>query len=117
MGGPTGLTGEASDDPSISSTVDLWRRLTPGKHWIVWDERERRSRASSAAVQNLEARQLSVCITCDAPADFSAEMFKKHPGYGVAAITAGQCRVLNQGVVRAPAPDEIAHGHMVGDKP
>jgi len=41
---------------------------------------------------------------------------RNHPGYGLAAITAGHALSLNQAVARDPLPEEPAHGVVYGQK-
>lgn len=41
---------------------------------------------------------------------------RKHPRYGLAAITAAHARSLNQAVAADPLPDEPAHGVAYGQK-
>lgn len=113
----------AADDPTIGDDVSLWRRVPP--QFTVFDHNLGCRRPSSQAFQNYRDPRLgvrnafSVCISCDAealgagPRDFVAA----HPGYGVASFSAGLARQLDQGVVRVPQEGELAHGHVVGDKP
>jgi hypothetical protein len=106
------------DDAGVADDADMWRRLPPFLNWVIWDARERTFRASSAAFQNLKNRRLSVCLTCYAPVAFTPQAFvERHPGYGVAAIRTGDARAEGQIIVPEAVPDEVAHGHMVGDKP
>lgn len=104
------------DDPSIRDEAQLWRRINP--NWMVFDENQGRSRVSSQAFQNLEGDKLSVLLeelvreTGRRPEDLIASF----PGFGLATISAGFARELQQGVIRAPEPDEPAHSHLVGKK-
>lgn len=105
------------DDWTIAPEVELWRRLTPHKNWVIWDDGTQELRVSSAAFQNLEDQKLSVCITCDAPAGFTAQDYVHgYQGYGVAVVLAGVAREQGQRVIRYPEPNEVAHGHLVGNK-
>ena len=45
-----------------------------------------------------------------------SECVTKFPGYGLAELTAGTARRLNQGVAHTPTPEEPAHGSVIGRK-
>lgn len=111
------------DDPTIGDEVSLWRRVPP--EFTVYDQNLGRRRPSSQAFQNYRDSRtrvhnaFSVCISCDAE-ELGAgprDLIALHPGYGVASFSAELARRLEQGVIRVPQEGEIAHGHVVGDKP
>jgi len=113
---------ELPDDRSIGDEVLLWRRIPP--LWYVSDGQGGR-RLSSAAFQNYRDSDgrvhsaFSVCISCDAEEEGADPhgYIASHPGHGVAAFSAGLARSLEQRVARVPLEGELAHGHVIGNKP
>ncbi len=102
-----------ADDVSIADTVLLWRRIHP--EWYILDENTGGFRITSQAFQNYpETSEMSVCIADECAS--TEDLLVGHDGFGIAALTAGQCRACDQVVVRAPEPELPAHCHVVGSK-
>jgi len=101
-----------ADDPSILGDERLFRRIPPT--WVDWDERGN-SRISSAAFKDEELSvNLESVMARDARPPEDA--IRNYPGYGLAAISAGHARSLNQAIAPDPQPDEPAHGVVYGKK-
>jgi hypothetical protein len=100
------------DDPSITAEERLFRRIP--RTWIAWDEQGQAS-ISSAAFKDEE---LSVNLESVMARDgrLPEDAIRKHPSYGLAAITAGHARFYRQCVARDPIEDEPAHGVVYGQK-
>ena len=108
---------EYPDDFSIPDSADLWRRIPP-QH-IVRDENLGRLRPSSAAFENHpNGSPMSVLLadivqqTGRGPHD----VLRGHPGFLLAAVTAGLARRCRQSVARDPLLEEPAHALVVGAK-
>lgn len=110
------------DDPSISDECRLLRRIRsqPG-FFIVWNSNENAWTISSQAFKGhpQDKRTFSVYLE---------DVLQEHglgpdavildpEKYSIAAITARLVRELNQVIQRAPEPDDLAHAHVIGDKP
>lgn len=107
------------DDSSIPDSERLFRMVTDGS--VQWDDDT--VRATTAAFRDPSERRLSdqgypavaVSVFLESemnehgmtPADLRAQW---GGDYGVASITAGQARQEGQGVIRAPRPENPAHG-------
>lgn len=100
------------DDPSILGSERLFRRIPAS--WVNWDERGK-PEISSAAFKDEE---LSISLESIMARDARppADAIRNYPGCGLAAITAGHARSLNQKVARDPLPGEPAHGIVYGQK-
>ena len=100
------------DDPSIADDERLFRRIP--RTWVDWDEHGNAS-ISSAAFKDEE---LSINIESVMMRDRRppVDAIRGYPGYGLAALTAGHARSLNQLVVREPIEQEPAHGVVFGKK-
>lgn len=100
------------DDPTITAAERLFRRIPTT--WIDWDE-QGNATISSAAFKDEE---LSITLELVMERDQRApqDAVRNFPRYGLAAITAGHARSLNQAVARDPEPDEPAHGVVYGQK-
>jgi hypothetical protein len=46
-----------------------------------------------------------------------AEILRRFPGYGLAALLARDARACAQAVGRDPLPDDSTHGYVAGAKP
>src|SRR5437879_3690071 len=110
--------GQYTDDASIADTARLWRRIPP---WhFIYDANLERWRPSSAVFDNdpdggpMSVLLEDVVITSGRDA---ASALADHPGYALAAITAGLARACQQGVARDPTPSEPAHAVVFGPKP
>jgi len=101
-----------ADDPSIPGDERLFRRIP--STWVDWDERGN-ARMSSAAFKDEE---LSVNLESVMSRDgrLPEDAIRNYPGYGLATVTAGHARLLNQAVASDPQPDEPAHGVVYGKK-
>jgi len=107
------MTGRVfEDDPSIPGAERLFRRIP--RSWIVWDENGKPT-ISSAAFKDeaLFVNLESVMAQAGRP---PSDTVRDYPNYGLAAITAGHARSLNQRVARDPLPEEPAHGVVSGPK-
>jgi hypothetical protein len=101
-----------ADDPSIPGDERLFRRIPPT--WIVWDEYGTATISSAAFKdEELSVNVESVMVRDDRPPE---DAIRTYPGYGLAAITAGQARALNQAVAPDPQPEDPAHGVVYGQK-
>lgn len=100
------------DDPTIPATERLFRRIPPT--WIDWDD-QGKAAISSAAFKDEE---LSITLESVMERDQRPpeDAVRNFPRYGLAAITAGHARSLNQAVARDPEPEEPAHGVVYGQK-
>jgi hypothetical protein len=109
------------DDPSIPDDARLLRRVIP--EWIVADENTNSKRVSSAAFCNSTAEDgteegmsvfLEYILIDDArPA---TSVLVGYESNGLIAQTARWVRTWQQGVVRDPIPEEIAHAQVMGPK-
>lgn len=100
------------DDPSITDAERLFRRIP--RTWVNWDESGNPAISSAA----FKEEDLSVNIESMMLRDgrLPAEAVRAYPGYGLAAITAGHARALNQRVAPDPSEEEPAHGVVQGPK-
>ena len=100
------------DDPSIPEDERLLRRIP--RSWVDWDEHGNAA-ISSAAFKDEE---LSVNLESGMAGDGRPlrDAILNYPGYGLAAVTAGHARSLNQAVARDPLPEDPAHGVVYGQK-
>ncbi len=98
------------DDDSIPDVEDLYRRIV--QEWLVPDAATGRKRLSSMAFKSKD-NEISVSLASLTDADncFSLGGPKT---VGVAAVTAGGARQLEQAVVRDPTPAEPAHALICG---
>ena len=105
------------DDATIPDASDLWRRIHPT--WVIYDENLRAWRVSSQAFNDdSEGGPMSVVLAPEvlAAGRTSKDILARFMGYSLAAVKAALARELNQGVKRAPEPDEPAHAVVVGKK-
>lgn len=105
------------DDPSIEDTADLLRRIPPA-HFVP-DGNSGLVRPSSAAFEDdNDADPMSVYLSTVLVANQReyASVLVGHPGYGLAAITAGMAREKNQTVHPDPIPEEVSHTVVCGNK-
>lgn len=108
----------SEDDPGIAPDVRLYRLVNPENH-VVWDDNDRRWAISSSAFQNTSGTDRMSVVLGDT---LAAERRPPHdarrskPTWHVAALTAEAARAEDQAVVRAPVPEESAHGNVVGEK-
>ena len=100
------------DDPNIPATEQLFRRIP--STWVDWDEHGNAA-ISSAAFKDEE---LSIILESIMARDGRSpeDAIRNYPRYGLAAITAGHARSLNQAVAPDPVPEEPAHGVVYGPK-
>lgn len=101
------------DDPTIPDHAELWRRIPP-RHFFL-DENEGRWRPSSAAFDDVEmsVALAEVVVTASGGPE---TVLAGHPGYALAALSAGRARECDQAVARDPLPDEPAHAIVYGRK-
>lgn len=105
------------DDPTIGDGEDLLRRIHPT--WVIEDQNIGGLRLSSAAFSDSpDGSPMSIVLAMLLAEQGRAhrDALRGHPGYSLAAITAGLARELQQGVVRDPIEVEPAHGLVVGKK-
>jgi hypothetical protein len=94
------------DDPSIPGDERLFRRIP--RTWVDWDEHGNPAISSAAFKdEELSVNIESVMVQCGS---LPEDAIRNYPGYGLAAITAGHARSLNQKVARDALPNEPAHG-------
>ena len=100
------------DDKSIPDENPLWRRIHP-EHWVPGGQGN--FRLSSAAFQDHpNGSPMSVFIV---GAESSVEAaLRGYRGFGLAEFSAGLARRLDQGIHRAPLPDQPDHGEVFGKK-
>jgi hypothetical protein len=105
------------DDPTIGNDAILWRRIHP--FWIVADDNTGSLRVSSAAFDNSpDGTPTSVHLETVATAHgISADVIlESFPGYCMAALSAGDARLVHQAVLRAPRNNDPSHGFIAGEK-
>jgi hypothetical protein len=105
------------NDPSIEDGAHLYRRIPPLHFYL--DKNENRVRPSSAAFEDDDdSDPMSVCLSQVLQAENRepSSVLTGHPGYALAAITAGLARSYNQTVHPKPLPDESSHALVCGDK-
>jgi hypothetical protein len=101
------------DDPSISDTAILWRRIPPDL--IVYDADLGRRRPKSQAFTNhRDGSPMSVVIATEAGG--LDAVLAGHEGYALAAFAAGLARACGQGIARDPLADNPAHAVVFGPK-
>ena len=108
---------EVTDDPTISDSEGLWRRIHP--IWAVPDKTLGKVRVSSAAFDDsADGSPLSVLIerlvkesgrTVD-------DVMDSYDGYFLASINSGDARQLGLGIEHTPTTEEPAHGSVHGKK-
>ncbi len=109
-----------TNDQRIPDDAQLWRRIRPTQ--VIFDGNINRLRPTSDAFRNTsDTQEMSVALEkiVEQTGRTAKDILIKYPGQGIAAFTAEFARSLDeyQGVVFAPKPpDEIEHGHIVGDK-
>lgn len=108
------MTLPPADDCSITDDAGLWRRFHR-MHWVT-DASSGGYRLSSAAFQNGNEDKSAMSVTIEAEAPPPAEYLARYPGFGLARLTAGACRLCDQGLARTPTPEDPAHAHVVGKK-
>ncbi|MFW6169793.1 MAG: hypothetical protein ACODAD_04825 [Planctomycetota bacterium] len=105
------------DDPTIADDSPLWRRIAPQQ--VIYDENLGRHRPTSDAFQNhRNGSPMSVVLGQDVlDAGRNPEsVLEGHEEFSLAAITAGLAREKEQGIQRAPLPEEPAHAEVFGKK-
>lgn len=105
-----------ADDPTILDPDPLWRRVRPEQ--IVRDGDGTR-RPSSAVFQNSsDGSGMSVSLGREAQeAGISpARALADYPGFGLAQLTAGECRAHHQTMQRDPTDADPHHALVSGDK-
>lgn len=105
------------DDRTILDSADLWRRIHPRQ--IVPNKDTGELRASSAAFKDHPNGTPMSVLLADVVVESGRDAFSalaKHPGYALAAISAGHARECKQGVAREPLPNEPAHAVVFGNK-
>ena len=105
------------DDSTISNDAILWRRIHPA--WIVADDNTGSLRVSSAAFDNSsDGTPTSVHLETVATAyGISADaILESFSGFGMASLTAGIARLVNQTVLPAPRNNDPSHGFIAGAK-
>ena len=103
----------AKDDPSISNTEVLLRRLQPD--WLVPGDHGR-MRIASAAFKHEEMSILFLTLM-HRQSRTSAEALGGYPDNSLCSIMAGLARELGQGVVYdLDPPNDPAHGLVIGKK-
>lgn len=105
------------DDATIGPAAQLWRRI-PSNH-IVPDGNGGRRISSAAFQDHPNGTPMSVVLGDEvlAAKRDPTEVIAGHEGFGLASVTAGLARLLNQGIARRPLPSEPAHAEVFGDKP
>jgi len=104
------------DDPTIEDHAELWRRIP--SQFFVEDQNQGGWRPSSQAFQNLNKIAMSVTLAdlVRESGQDAASILAGFDGYGLALVTAGLARSLDQGVRRDPTADEPAHAEVFGEK-
>jgi hypothetical protein len=102
-----------ADDPSIPDEAELWRRIPP---WhFYFDEKLGRVRPSKAAFED-DGDGSPMSVTLAGEAGRPDDALVGHPGFALAAITAGLARSCGQRIVRDPTPNDPAHAVVIGRK-
>jgi hypothetical protein len=105
--------GREVDDPTIPDHEELWRRIPPDR--IVEDANRGGRRPSSGAfTDDRDGSPMSVVIGSAAAG--AETVLAGHPGYALAAITAGLARECGQMIMRDPTSDQPAHALVIGHK-
>jgi hypothetical protein len=105
------------DDRTVADTTDAYR-LVPEYH-IDWSENEDRWIVKSSAFQNTSRTdEMSVVLGDTMAADHRPpeDARRSKPDWYVVALSAGELRGEQQGIVRDPTVDEPAHGNVIGPK-
>ena len=107
-------TNPPKNDPSISDSENLLRRIDP-EHHIVPDGKGG-VRLSSAAFSNTTGtNEMSVHISSKLASQ--TDTLKSFPDFYLISFTALTARKLSQGVIPDPLPRDLSHGEVCGDKP
>lgn len=109
------------DDQSIIGDSKLFRRIFVRPNvQVVWDANRNKWRPSSAAFQNSsDGSPMSVVLEVvlqELERDYESVLVG-HDNFACAYISAQLARNLQQGIVRDPVPEELAHGLVFGNKP
>lgn len=105
---------ECKDDPTISDSNGLYRRLHGDQ--IVFDRNSQSWRPSSSAFSD-HKNGSPMSVSIDHPRYGIAHVMRKHRGFGLSLISAGLVRSLRQEVDRDPLENDPAHGCVCGEKP
>lgn len=101
------------DDPSISDSENLLRRINPDYH-IVPDGKGG-MRLSTAAFSNSHGTdEMSVNISSKLTSP--TDTLKSYPNFYLVSFTALTARELHQGVIPDPSPQDSSHGEVCGNK-
>jgi hypothetical protein len=102
------------DDPSISDSAELWRRIHPDL-WTRDDNTGQWRPSSSAFRDSSDGTPMSVVLA--APGRAPSTAVAEYQGYGLVVLTGGRVRQLGQRVCRAPTVEEPDHVFVAGPKP
>lgn len=100
------------DDRNIPNAERLFRRIP--RTWVQWDESGSVGISSAAFKDEELSINLESVMVRDGRQPVDA--IRDRPDCGLAAITAGHARSLNQAVCPDPQPEEPAHGVVYGQK-
>lgn len=104
------------DDLSIHDDAELWRRIPP---FHLIEVEGGGLRISSAAFQDhKDGSPMSVVLGGEvlAAGRDARTVIAGHDNYCLASVTAGLARSLDQGVIRKPLDEELAHAEVFGRK-
>jgi hypothetical protein len=105
------------DDPTISDSYELWRRVHPMQ--VVQEEDSGAVRPTSQAFSDpSDGTPMSVYLaeggTCGGRTP--DEVIARFPGYGLVALSVQVVRQLGLRIRRRPLPDEPMHAEVYGQK-
>jgi hypothetical protein len=117
-GTPTSFcTQRYPDDPSISGSTELLRRIPPAQ--IIFDQNLQRHRPTSQAFRDdLDEDPMSVYLSSILAHEGRppSAVLAGHDGFALASVTAQLARSLSQTVHPDPLPDETSHAVVCGNK-
>jgi hypothetical protein len=117
LGIPEDCARNFPDDPAVSDTSELLRRI-PSWHFF-YDQNLGRVRPSSAAFEDdPDGDPMSVYQRqiIESEGGSAARVMAGHEGYALASLTAGQLRSKDQTVHPDPLPAESSHTKICGRK-
>jgi hypothetical protein len=109
----------APDDPTVADATLLFRLLNP-EFDVDWDHDEGHWIIKSRAFQNSSGTSEMSVVLGDQMAEDgrpAEDACRAKSDWYIASLTARQVRDEQQGIARAPLPEEPAHGNVLGDKP
>ena len=104
----------SEDDPSVSDSTDLFRRVHPEQ--VIWDDNVQRLRPTTAVFRDTDM-SVSIGDTLAKGGRSPESTLGNRPHHHLVALTALEVRNEEQVVCREPRPEDDSHGGVVGSKP